>query len=601
MAIMGRLVERVGRGVMVSAALGALGACGDVFSARAASDAPAPGAELPAECTAAADCSTADPAVDRWGCVDGECVPDDSSPRVVSVTPANDAVAVEPDSRIVIELSEPLDATTVTRSNVKLLDGETPIPGALSYADSKIVFAPEKPLALLTLYEVLLSTSVTDATGVGLAEAFSSKFSVRDGSWSVLTVEPGTFKEMSPTLQLNADGDALVAWLGKGSAPCPTSAAWFHRGHLLGAAKTFSKGGTQYCSTPNSAVSASGFALLSWFEEINPGQQVVTAEFRAGKWGPVTALSERFDNPAAVVAGEDGTMHYLGSYSDVRVWSTTPSGVWSNAGSLLGSHSAAARPQVAVAGSGDAVAAWRVEEGGGSHAIVVARYSNEGATWSPGVVLPGSSADGNEVVHGEPQVAFDDANRPIVVWQRQSELVSSRFTGAPGAWAAPVRVGGPHVFPPRGFEHEPPALAFDGQTFVVAFTVLEGQQYNTYVVRSKRGEDTWSQPELVSDATSRGTQRMPRLTADAHGNLLVVWPSPKAGGIYNLVAQRFNALTAEWSGPASIEGASMNVPELPLGVGRYALGGNQSGLAALMFADVPPGAWSTKLQLASFH
>jgi hypothetical protein len=636
MKSMRRLGGRVAWSVVIGAALGGAVACGDGFGSETdckvdrtcapqgngGADSNAGGTGEPddnqggsadgiaggvgggagvgepaAECTTAADCDNADASDGQETCFNSKCVPGNTPPSVVSVTPANDAVEVEPDGSIVIELSEALDGTTVTSNNVKLLDGDSPVPGALSYADNKITFTPEKPLALLTAYQVSLSTTVTDAAGAGLAEAFNSSFSVRDGSWSLTTIAPAAFRELSPNVQLNADGDALIAWLGKGSEPCPATAVWFNRGEPVGQERMLSNGGTQHCRSLSSAVSANGFALLSWFEEKAVGQDIVTAEFRAGKWGGVTPRSQRFDDYGTTAAAEDGTMHYFGSYNDVQVWQTSPAGVWSASGKAVGSVPAQSRPVVAVARNGHAVAAWRVEEEGNQR-IVVSSYSTAAATWSTAVTLPGSLS-ATSVAQGEPQVAFDNANAPIVVWQRGSELVSNRYASTQGTWAGPVQLAATFTFPAID-QPEPLALAFDGQAFVAAFTAVESGDYSIYVTRYNLDDDSWGSAELVNDAGSNGTERMPRLTADAHGNLLVVWASLKSSDVYDLVAQRFNALTGEWSGPAAIEGATMKAPELPLGFSRYALGGNQSGLAALTLADVPAGGFPTKLRLASF-
>jgi hypothetical protein len=556
------------------------------------------------ECTTAADCDNADPTDGQEICFNGRCAPGNAPPTIVSVSPENAAVAVEPDGSVVIELSEALDGATVTSNNVRLLDGDEPVPGKLSYSNGKITFVPDKALALLASYEISLSTSVTDAAGAGLAEAFSSTFSVRDGAWSVTTVVPGMITEMSPQIQLNADGDALVAWIGEGNGSCPTTAAWYNRGALKGSLRTFSHGGTVYCRSINAAVSANGFALLSWFEEKSSGQDVATVEFRAGKWGPATARSQRFDELGVVAAAEDGTMHYFGSSSpDTQVWHTTSAGAWSKTGKPVGPQAQWSRPNVAVAQTGDAVVAWRIQESSGEVRILVSSYSHESATWSTGVTLPGSSTTDETVVHGEPQVAFDDANEPLILWSRDGELVANRYARPQGTWGGPVAVTtGTLRVPTLPYAAEPPALVFDGQTFVAAFSGSAGSKIShTYVVRYDRAEETWGLPEIVSDAGSHGTPRMPRLTADSRGNLLVVWASLESPGVYGLVAQRFNARAFEWSGPSPIVGATIDSLELRNGEGRYALGGNQSGLAALTFADMPTGAEGSNLRLASFY
>jgi hypothetical protein len=576
-------------------------------SSRAGSDSSRAGSESggsPAECSVPADCSNADASDGEESCVNGECVPGNPPPSVVAVTPANEAVSVEPDGSIVIELSEPLAAATVTPESVRLLDGDDPVAGTLSYADQEITFVPEKPLALLVPYEVSLSTAITDAAGAALAEPFSSTFKVRDGSWAVQTVVAGGVGDVSPTIQLTHEGDALVAWIGDKYGACPATAAWFNRGSQLGAVQTLNNGLDHYCRVVRSAVSRNGLALLSWYEEGTSGNNVATAEFRDGAWRGVSARSDRHDNGQAVAVAEDGRMHYVGSDDDVQVWQGTAAGVWSASGQVLSPRRSVEEPRLAIAASGDAVAVWRDEQSDARQSVFAARFSSDTAKWSSAAALPRSLVTVNdpEPTRGEPQVAFDDDAVPVIVWRRGAALVATHYDVTQGVWSAPVPISGEVTgLTELDDSPEPPALVFDGEGFVVAFTVLNGSAYDNYVVRYDRDDEVWHEPELVSTAAAPGSARMPRLTADAHGNLLLVWATAKSAGIYDLVGRRFDASTDTWSDATRIAGATLNNPAFARGVGSFALGGNASGLGALSFYDRDSSGNFTRLQLASFH
>jgi Bacterial Ig-like domain len=639
-----RLGGRTAAGTVVAVVLGGVAACGDGFGGEesckashtcptptegdggegggtntgggkpsnekggadngAAGEAPTPGAsgssEPPAECSLPADCSNADPSDGIETCFNGKCVPGNPPPTVVSVVPKDEAVDVEPDGSIVIAVSEPLEASTVTTQTVQVLDGGKVIAGKVIYADTKITFEPEKPLALLAPYTVAVSSAVTDVDGAALAQPFTSTFKVRDGSWSVTTVVAGNITELSPTLQLNDAGDALVAWMGQGEQRCPATARWFNRGAALGAAKTFSNGRDNYCRNVHAAVSANGHALLSWLEEGN-NTAMATAEFRDGKWGGATARGVRYDSSSALGIASDGTMHYLSPEPDVQVWQTTPAGVWSANGQVVSPRRAINAPALAVAANGDAVAAWGELNADDVQNVVAARFAHETAKWSTAVSLPGSVLGGGEApVRGVPQVAFDDANVPVVVWRRDAELVATHLNATQNVWSGPQPISGDVTgLVELQYYQEPPALVFDGRSFVVAFTAQQGSDFDNYVVRYDREQQSWRAPERVSTNAARGTIRMPRLTADGHGNLLVVWAKPQSTGVYNFVYQRFDAAADSWSGPLPIASASMTNAELGTGIGRMALGGNASGLAAFTFSDVVD--WPSKLQLASFY
>jgi hypothetical protein len=46
------------------------------------------------------------------------------------------------------------------------------------------------------------------------------------------------------------------------------------------------------------------------------------------------------------------------------------------------------------------------------------------------------------------------------------------------------------------YNPEPPALVFDGGSFVAAFTALNGSVYENYVVRYDRDDEVWQEPVL---------------------------------------------------------------------------------------------------------
>jgi hypothetical protein len=586
----------------IGGAEGSVGGEGSNEAGTDSSGAGSGGDEPVAECSLSADCSNDDSSDGEETCFDGKCVPGNPPPTVVSVTPANEAVSVEPDGSIVLELSEPLDEATVTSKSVRILDGDRAVAGKVSYAPNKITFQSEKPLALLVPYVVTVSSDITDVDGAPLSEPFSSTFKVRDGSWSVQTVVAGDITEVSPTIQLNDDGDALLAWVGGALGACPTTARWFNRGSALGAAQTLNNGREQYCRAVRSAVSRDGLALVSWYEEDNQGATMATAEFRNGEWGQATARSGRYDVHGAAAVSEDGTMHHFSPSGDVQVWQTTPAGVWSTQGQRLAARASLGDPRVAIAVNGDAVAVWRDEDSNGLQSVYAARFSSETGKWSSAAAITGSLASaGPEPTRGEPQVAFDDANVPVIVWRRGAQLVASHYEVTQSAWLEPRPISGQLTgLVELDRDPEPPALVFDGHDFVAAFTVLSGSAHDNYLVRYDQADQVWGEPELVSTAAVRGSERMPRLVSDAHGNLLLLWVNAKSESVYEFVSRRFDSSTATWSVPAVIAGATMKNKELSKGYGTLALGGNASGLAVLSFAD-----WSanypTRLQLASFY
>jgi hypothetical protein len=234
--------------------------------------------------------------------------------------------------------------------------------------------------------------------------------------------------------------------------------------------------------------------------------------------------------------------------------------------------------------------------------IVVSKYWKQSATWSEALVLPGSLGELTGAPRGVPAAAFDDANTPFIVWQRGAEMVSTRFDSKQGVWSGHVTVVGALQGSPV---REPPALVFDGQTFVLAYLANRATGTSIEAVRYDRATNTWSTPETMHSAATAPAARMPRLTVDAHGNLLLVWASTVKQYEYLLAYQRFDAAAKTWRGAKPIAGATLNHGYFNPEDGAFSLGGNASGLAALTFFDYPRmaggGATCSNLRLASFY
>jgi hypothetical protein len=108
-------------------------------------------------------------------------------------------------------------------------------------------------------------------------------------------------------------------------------------------------------------VSPSGVGLLAWYEEDTQGSGLALTSHRDGQWTSAVELNNRHDFGGSVEAGDDGVMHYIGPDSDVTAWTSTLDGEWPKTGVVLSPRRALGDVRLAVAASGDAVAAWRDE------------------------------------------------------------------------------------------------------------------------------------------------------------------------------------------------------------------------------------------------
>ncbi len=102
---------------------------------------------------------------------------DSTPPSVTSVTPGNNAGDVSTATAPRVTFSEPVNATTVTAANVRLLSGGTAVAASVSYNSTTRVatITPNAPLVNSASYTVSVS-GVADLAGNTMTQTFASNF-----------------------------------------------------------------------------------------------------------------------------------------------------------------------------------------------------------------------------------------------------------------------------------------------------------------------------------------------------------------------------------------------------------------------------------------
>ena len=102
--------------------------------------------------------------------------PDHTSPKVVSIDPANNAVDVSLVAPIVVTFTEPVDPSSINAQTFKVQVGSTPVSGSttLIAGNAAVRFAPSEPLAPNAVVVTQLTSSITDV--------FSNPLVAADGS-----------------------------------------------------------------------------------------------------------------------------------------------------------------------------------------------------------------------------------------------------------------------------------------------------------------------------------------------------------------------------------------------------------------------------------
>jgi hypothetical protein len=129
--------------------------------------------------------------------------PDTIAPQVSSTVPANEEAGVAVNTPVAATFSEPMDPLTISTATFTLLNGTTPVAGAVTYVGVTATFRPTVGLDGDTTYTATIIPSAADLAGNAM---------VADYVWSFTT---GTAPDViapnvSSTIPANAETDVAV-------------------------------------------------------------------------------------------------------------------------------------------------------------------------------------------------------------------------------------------------------------------------------------------------------------------------------------------------------------------------------------------------------
>jgi hypothetical protein len=93
-------------------------------------------------------------------------------PAVLSVIPVNGATSVAVNGKVSVTFSEAMNASTLTSSSFKLMNGTTSVSGTVTYSGSTATFTPSSALTGSTVYTASITTAAKDLAGNALASNF---------------------------------------------------------------------------------------------------------------------------------------------------------------------------------------------------------------------------------------------------------------------------------------------------------------------------------------------------------------------------------------------------------------------------------------------
>lgn len=386
-----------------------------------------------------------------------------------------------------------------------------------------------------------------------------------------------------PALDLSAVGqnanDAQVAVDGSGNA----IAVWQRfdgSDHVIQSVRYSASTGTwsavttlsptgQIAAVPQVAMDGSGNAIAVWELPFASPSIVQATRYSAGTgtWSTPINLSapgQSAGQPQVAVDGSGNAIAVWTRSSDHTIQGVryaAGTGTWGTAATLPGSGSGSQYPQVAVDGSGNAIAVW-IESDGSNAVIQSARYS--AGTWSAATTLsaPGENA-------GRPQVAINGSGNAVTVWFRSdgsTDIIQSRlYSAGSGTWGAATDLSA------VGEYAHNPQVALDGNGNAIAVWVrFDGSNEITQTARYSAGLGNWSTPTDLSAAGN--DSYTPQVALDGGGNAIAVWL--RWDGFNHVVQSAlYNASGDSWSALADLSAAGRDAfePQIAMHASGYAV------------------------------
>ena len=443
--------------------------------------------------------------------------PDNNAMRL----PATTVVRFSLDKPMVERTVTDNDAVVMVDAN------STKIPGRTIYdnASWSAVFSPSTRLTAGMGYTVTLSTSMTDRAAQGLVSPVSWNFTVyQPGGWrSPLLLETNDNTALGPKIASNGSGNAVAVWEQYDGTRyhiwsrlyTPSGGGW-GTATLVETDNVGSAGNTQV------GMDGNGNAVAVW--EQSDGSIWANRYTPSGGWGTATHIEtyngyvasspqvamDGSGNAVAVWQQSDGTR--------TNIWANryTPSGGWGTA-TLIETDNAggAVNPQIAMDGGGNAVAVWQQSDGTRTN-IWANRFTPSGG-WGTATLIETDNA--GDALY--PQVAMDGSGNAVAVWQQsdgtRTNIWANRFTPS-GGWGTATLI---ETY--NGYVASSPQVAMDGSGNAVAvWQQSDGTRTNIWANRYTPSGG-WGTATTLIESSNAGEALLPQVAMDGSGNAIAVW------------------------------------------------------------------------------
>ncbi len=458
--------------------------------------------------------------------------PDGSAPTVVSIAPDNNSQGLPATTAVRFAFSEPMAPGSVIAPGAVLLtdrDGVS-VPGTTIYdnASFSALFRPSARLAAGVRHTVTLSTSLTDRAGRGLASPYVSSFTVDEpGGWDsppLLLETDNAGPAQNPQVAMDASGNAVAVWQQSDNFRTNIWANRYTPSGGWGTATLIETDNAGSAQSPQAAVDGSGNAVAVWSQSDGTRYTIRANRYTlSGGWGAATVIQsdnaggahspqvalDASGNAVAVWQQSDGTRY------NIRANRYTPSGGWGTATVIESDDAGDAQgPQVAMDGSGNAIAVWYQSDGTRTN-IWANRYTPSGGWGTAAVIETDNAGDAQS-----PQVAMDGSGNAVALWHQYAgsrfHVWANRYTPS-GGWGTAALVETDNT----GSALSPQvAMRADGSAVAVWYQYA-GTRTDIWANRFTPSGG-WGTATLI-ETDSAGSALYPQVAMDGSGNAVAVW------------------------------------------------------------------------------
>ena len=291
---------------------------------------------------------------------------------------------------------------------------------------------------------------------------------------------------------------------------------------------------------PQVAMDANGVGMAVWLQSDGTASQIRSNRFTAGAWGTVTLLEVvapgASRDPQIAIDANGNALAVWSRYDGVseNIWANRyTAGVGWGAASLIETDNAgpATAPKVAFDAAGNALAVWQQSDGLRRN-IWSNRYT-AGVGWGTAELIEwNNAADANL-----PQIAVDGSGTAVAVWEQNgsfgspTRIWSNRYTPGSG-WGGFPSLIQTDISGGSTANGATPQIALDASGNAIAVWVQpDGASDNTpdiwvnrYTVGSGWGTTAnLGQIRINIPGAAGASASQPHIAIDANGNALVVW------------------------------------------------------------------------------